>query len=111
VDHYKSHCLIFYNIASVFYVLVFWPQEIWDLHSQPGIEPAPPELEGKVLITRQPGKSQTHNCLLSLIYFIIVAQHKDPWPESLINFRVLRLLDDGPQDLWHIFKDFVFTSE
>ena len=39
-----------YNIVSVLYFGI-WPQAMWDLSSQPGIELAPPALEGEVLTT------------------------------------------------------------
>jgi len=35
----------------------FWPQCMWDLGSQPGIEPTSPVVEGEVLTTGPPGKS------------------------------------------------------
>ena len=38
-------------------VLFLWPQGMWDLSSQPGIEPTPPALEGEVLAIGLPGKS------------------------------------------------------
>ena len=37
---------------------------MWDLSSQPGIEPVPPALEGEVLTTGPPGKSLEHVVLL-----------------------------------------------
>ena len=46
----------FVTILLLFYVLVFWPQGMWDLPG-PGIEPTPPALEGEVLTTGPPGKS------------------------------------------------------
>ena len=44
---------------------------MWDLSSPPGIEPVPLALEGEVLTTGPPGKSQ-HKCgfLKKFIYFI-----------------------------------------
>ena len=46
------------TIVSVF-VLVFWPQGMWDaLAPGPGMDPVPPALEGEVLTTGLPGKSQ-----------------------------------------------------
>ena len=38
-------------------VLVFLPQDTWDVSSGPGIKLAPPALEGEVLTTGLPGKS------------------------------------------------------
>ena len=49
----------FVTILLLFYVLVFWPQGMWNLSSPPGIKPAPPALEGEVLTTGPPGKSLT----------------------------------------------------
>ena len=51
------------SIASVFYVLDFWPWGMWDLNSSTGIKPTPPELEREVSTTRPPGKSRVnHYC-------------------------------------------------
>ena len=36
----------------------FWLRGMWDLSPPPGIKPAPPALEGEVLTTGLPGKSQ-----------------------------------------------------
>ena len=44
------------QISLLFYVLVFWPWGMWDLSTQPGIEHAPPALEGEVLTTGWPRK-------------------------------------------------------
>ena len=46
----------FVTILLLFYVF-FWLRSMWDLSSQPGIELAPPALEGKVLTTGPPRKS------------------------------------------------------
>ena len=35
----------FVTTLLLFYVLVFWPQGMWDLSSLTGIKPAPPEGE------------------------------------------------------------------
>ena len=40
-----------------YFVLVFWLCGIWILAPQPGIKPAPPALEGKVVSTGTPGES------------------------------------------------------
>ena len=40
-----------------YFVLVFWFRGMWDLLPQPGIEPKPPALDGRVLTTGPPGKS------------------------------------------------------
>ena len=47
MDHYKVF-IKFVTILLLFHVLVFWPQGMWDLSSQPGIKPAPFALEGEV---------------------------------------------------------------
>ena len=47
----------FVTVLLLFYVLVFWPQGMWLLGPRPGIEPAPPALEGEVLTTGPPEKS------------------------------------------------------
>ena len=39
VTKQKSNNWICYNIAPVFYVLVFWPWSMWDLSSLTGIKP------------------------------------------------------------------------
>jgi len=36
--------------------LAFWPKCVWILAPQPGINPTPSALEGKVLIPGPPGK-------------------------------------------------------
>ena len=65
VDRFLSLYWICYNIPSVlwgFFVLfcfaVFCHQACGILAPQPGIEPTPPPLEGEVLTTGEPGKSQ-----------------------------------------------------
>ena len=55
----------FVTIMLLLYVLGFWPWSMWDLSSQPGIEHAPLALEGKVLTTGLPRKSQVYSLLLS----------------------------------------------
>ena len=37
---------------------VFWPQGMWDLSPQPGLQSAAPALAGEISTTRLPGKSQ-----------------------------------------------------
>ena len=46
----------FVTLLFLFHVLVFWCEVCRILAPQPGIEPAPPALEGKVLTTGPPGK-------------------------------------------------------
>ena len=48
----------FVTVLLLFPVLVFWPRGMWGLSSPPGIEHAPPALEGEVFTTGPPGKSQ-----------------------------------------------------
>ena len=51
-------CIEFFTILLLFYVLFcFGPEACGILALQPGIEPATPTLEGKVLTTGPPGKS------------------------------------------------------
>ena len=47
----------FVTISLLFYVLVFGLEACEILVPQPGIQPAPPALEGKVLATGSPGKA------------------------------------------------------
>ena len=47
----------FVTIAFLLYVLAFGLWGMWDLSSQPGIEPKPLALEGEVSTTELPGKS------------------------------------------------------
>ena len=47
----------FVTILLLFYVLVFGPEACGILAPRPGIEPAPPALEGEVPTTGPPGKS------------------------------------------------------
>ena len=56
VDHFWSLYWICYDIASVVYVLVFWPQGMWGLTSPARDQTRTPESE-EVLTTGPPGKS------------------------------------------------------
>ena len=47
----------FVTILLLFYVLVFWPEGIWDLSFLTRIKPSSPALEGEVLTTGWPGKA------------------------------------------------------
>ena len=61
-DHFESVYWICYNIASVLYIYIFDQEACGILASQPGMEPTPPALEGKLLTTGLPGKSLSwHN--------------------------------------------------
>ena len=50
----------------LFYVLVFWLWGTWYLSPWPGIESAPPALEGEVLATGPSGKSRLVHLLVTL---------------------------------------------
>ena len=52
-----------YNVDSVFYILVLDHEAYEILAPQPGIKPTPPSLEGEVLTTGLPGKSQVLSLL------------------------------------------------
>ena len=56
----------FVTILLLFYVLVFWPQGMWN-HSSPSNLQAP-ALEGKVLTTGPPGKSPLFFKILTLCH-------------------------------------------
>ena len=58
----------FVTVLLLFYVLVLWPSGMRDLYSQPGIEPASPELEGEDLTIGTPGKSQLLVIIIINIY-------------------------------------------
>ena len=48
----------FVTILLLSYLLLFWPQGMWDLSSPPGIKTCPPHaLEGEILTTGPPEKS------------------------------------------------------
>ena len=47
----------FVTILLLLYILVFWPQGMWDLSPPPRIAPPSPALEGEVFTTGPPGKS------------------------------------------------------
>ena len=48
----------FVIMLLLFYILAFWPQACGILVPRPGIKPTAPTLEGEVLTTGHPGKSQ-----------------------------------------------------
>ena len=58
VDHFLSLYGICYNTASVLCFVFLGPQVCGISVSKPGIKPAPPALECKVLTTAPPGKCQ-----------------------------------------------------
>ena len=53
---FKKVCIEFVTVFLLLYVLVFWPQGMWDL-SSPGSKPTLPVLEGEALTTGPPRKS------------------------------------------------------
>ena len=57
VDHFKVF-IEFVTILFLFYVLAFWPWGMRISTPRPGVEPASPASEGKVLTTEPPGKSR-----------------------------------------------------
>ena len=77
VDHFFLVFIEFVTILLLFYVFwFFWPRGMWDLSflasnqagpDRPGIEPAPPALEGEVLTTGPRGKSLN---LLLLVFSV-----------------------------------------
>ena len=58
----------FFTKLLLFYVSVFWPRGMWDLSSPTRDQTVSPELEGQVLTTGPPGKSQN--------LWIFVLQHR-----------------------------------
>ena len=67
----------FVTILLLFYVLVFWPQGMWDLSSRPGIEPASPALEGEVLTTGPPGESPFLPFLFNIVWEVLASAIKE----------------------------------
>ena len=65
----------------MFYVLVFGHNAGGVLAPQPGMEPAPPALEGEVLTTGPPGKSQECSVLLACLSPVLKSGF--PLPPSL----------------------------
>ena len=57
VDHFFKDFIEFITILLLFYFLDFGSQARGILAPPPGMEPAPPALEPKVLTTGPPGKS------------------------------------------------------
>jgi len=57
----------------MFHVLIFWPQNMWDLSSWPGIKPVPAALEGEVLTTGLKQESPTF-CLNVLYLYIFYSE-------------------------------------
>ena len=57
----------------MFHVLSFWPQDMWDLSSQPGIKPVTAALEGEVLTMGLNQESPTFclNVLYLYIFYLV----------------------------------------
>ena len=66
----------FVTVLLLFYVLVLGPPGITVLAPKPGMESAPPVLEGKILTTGPTGKSQVQNCFIKE-QMIQQAENKD----------------------------------
>ena len=58
MNHFLKVFIEFITVLLLFYVLVVWPQGMWDLVPQAGIKPVPPALEGAVLTPGSSGKFQ-----------------------------------------------------
>ena len=71
----------------LFYILVFGHEACGILVPSPGIEPAPPALEGEALTTGPPAKSQVAVALASIdllsqlyrSYKFLLKAHLDQW--------------------------------
>ena len=59
----------FYNIASVLCVAFLAARHGGILDPQPGTEPVPPALEGKILTTGPPGKVSIFKSILFFFFF------------------------------------------
>ena len=77
-----------FTTLLLFYVLFcfVFDHKTWDLSSPPGIEPASPALEGKVLTTGLPGKSQKSfffprvcGFFLLFVCLFVLGFHKQPF--------------------------------
>lgn len=51
------------TVLLLFYDSIFWPQDMWDLSFQLGIEPSHPALEDAVSTNGPPGESQDYRIL------------------------------------------------
>ena len=102
----------FVTVLLLFYVLVFWPQAHEILVPQPGIQSAPPALEGEVLTTGPPGKFQaitflpwipTESTNLMIWNFHQNAAH-DEQLQLMISWSMVKLY------LYHaqLLKDLIF---
>ena len=50
----------FITVLFLFYVVFFWVQGMWEVGSLNRVEPVPPAVEGEVLTTGPPVKSQEY---------------------------------------------------
>ena len=87
----------FVTILLLFSVLVFWPRGI--LVPRPGIEPATPTLEGKVLTTGPPGKSLLFFIKVELIHNVVLISAVRQ-SDSVIHVYTFFFLHSFP--LWFI---------
>ena len=79
---------IYYNIASVL-CFGFLAVSHVDLSSPPGIEPAPPALEGEVLTTGPPGKSL--KILITIILWFLYTLWQIPYKVFFILYPIQSL--------------------
>ena len=92
MDHFKSLYWICFNITCVLWGF-FGPKSCGILDSWPGIEPAPPALEGEVLVTGPPGKSRP--CIFVVQLLSHVWLFVTPWiatHQASLSFTVSRSL-------------------
>ena len=69
----------FVTTLFLFYVSVFWPGGMWDLSSQPGVEPIRPTLEGEVLTAGSEVKSLSRVRLLVTPRTVAGTRLLRPW--------------------------------
>ena len=60
----------FVTLLLLFYALLFGHEACGSLPSQPGLEPAPPALEGEVLTTELSGKSHTFSSIETVLNYL-----------------------------------------
>ena len=92
MDHFKSLYWICFNITCVLWGF-FGPKSCGILDSWPGIEPAPPALEGEVLVTGPPGKSRP--CIFVVQLLSHVWLFVTPWiatHQASLSFTVSQSL-------------------
>ena len=69
----------FLTVLLPFYVLVFWPQDMWDLSSSSRDVTHTPALEGEVLTTGTPGRSLSSPLNITLWAHEWI-EHAPLWP-------------------------------